>query len=91
MKLLANLVNVDEVIEDEDKAVILLSSLSDDRYETFILTLINKKSSLSYVETTTALLNLDLRRKDKEFFNDTSAKVLIVRGRSPNQRGENHG
>jgi len=34
-------------------------------------------------------VNLDLRRKDKEFFNGTSAEVLTVRGSSPNQREEN--
>jgi len=55
MKLLANLTNVDEVIGDKDNVVILLSSLPD-VYETFVLTLINGKSSLSYVEVTIALL-----------------------------------
>ena len=64
MKLLAELANVDEVIGDENKVVLLLSSLPDDRYETFVLTLINGKSSLNYVEVTTALVNLDLRKKD---------------------------
>ena len=34
-----------------------------------------------------ALVNLELRRKDKEFFGGTSAEVLTMRGRSPNQRG----
>ena len=33
-KLLADLANVDEVIKDEDKALILLSSLLDEEYET---------------------------------------------------------
>jgi len=41
MKLLADLTNVDVVIDDEDKVLILLSSLSDVGYETFVLTLIN--------------------------------------------------
>ena len=41
MKLLTDLVNVDMVIEEEDKA--LLSSLPDEDYETFVLTLINSK------------------------------------------------
>ena len=40
-KFLVDLVNVDEVIKDEDKALILLSFLPDDVYETFVLTLIN--------------------------------------------------
>ena len=42
MKFLADLPNVDEVTK-EDKALILLSSLSDDDYENFVLTLINGK------------------------------------------------
>jgi len=42
-KLLADIVNVNVTIEEEDKAVILLNSLPDEEYETFILTLINGK------------------------------------------------
>ena len=42
-KFLTDLVNVDEVIKDEDKALVLLSSLPDDDYETSVLTLINGK------------------------------------------------
>ena len=47
-KFLADIANVDEIIKDKDKELILLSSLPDEEYETFILTLINGKSSLSY-------------------------------------------
>ena len=42
-KLLVDLTNVDEVIKDEDKTLILLSYFSDDNYETFVLILINSK------------------------------------------------
>ena len=49
-KFLTDLANVDEMIKDEEKALILLSSLLDIKYETFVLTLINGKSSLSYDE-----------------------------------------
>ena len=66
MKLLANFTNLDVVIEDEDKALILLSSLSDKRYETFVLTLINGRTFLIYSEVTAALVNLELRKNDKE-------------------------
>ena len=38
-KLLADLANMDDVIKDEDNTFILLSSLSDDDYETFVLAL----------------------------------------------------
>ena len=57
MKLLADLANMDVVIEEEDKAFILLSSLLDEDYETFVLTLINVKQSLSYNEIFSALVN----------------------------------
>ena len=43
IKLLADLINVDVEIEEEDKVVILLNSLSDGEYETFVLILINDK------------------------------------------------
>ena len=82
---------MDVVIKEEDKAFILLNSLPDERYETFILTLINKRTSLSYSEVTTALVKLELRRKDKEFFGGTLAEAVTVSGRSSNQRGENRG
>ena len=38
-KFLADLANLDVVIDDEDKTLILLSSLPDEGYETFVLTL----------------------------------------------------
>ena len=65
-KLLVDLVNVNVVIEDEDKVLILLSFLSNKRCETFVLTLINGRTSFSYIEETTALVNLELRRNNKE-------------------------
>ena len=40
---LAVLANVDMVIEEEGKALILLSSPPDEDYETFVLTLFNDK------------------------------------------------
>jgi len=40
-KLLADLANVKEMIKDENKVFILLSFLLDEKYETFVLTLIN--------------------------------------------------
>jgi len=80
MKLLTNLINLDVVIDDEDKALTLLSYLPDARYETFVLILINERTSLNYSEVIIALLNLEFRRKDKECStNDTSAEALIAR------------
>ena len=89
-KLLADLANLDVVIDDEDKTLILLSSLPDEGYETFVLTLINRRKSLSYNKVITALVSLDLRRKDNECStSDTSVEVLASRGSSPNLRREN--
>ena len=75
-KLLADLAKVDVVIKEEDKAFILLTSVPDEGYETFVLTLINERTSLSYSEVTAALVNLELRRKDKESFGGTLAEVV---------------
>jgi len=88
--LLTDLINLDVVIEDEDKVLILLSSLPNERYEIFVLTLINVKTSLSYSEVTTTLVNLELRKKDNEYStSDTSAVILAARGSNPNQRRGN--
>ena len=75
------------MIEDEDKALMMLSSLPDEGYEIFVFTLINGRISLSYKEVTTALVNLELRRKNKESFDNTSAEVLVVVRGSSKQRG----
>ena len=88
-KLFANLANLDVVIDDEEKVLILLSSLPDEGYETFVLTLINRRTSLSYKKITTTLMNLEPKRKNKECSTrDTSAEVLTARRSSPNQRRE---
>ena len=42
-KLLTDLANMDVLIEKENKALILLNSLPDEEYKTFVLTLINGK------------------------------------------------
>jgi len=84
-----DLTNLDALIEDEDKALILLSFLSDEGYETYVLILINGRTSLSYSKVTT-LVNLELRRKDKECStSDSSAEVVAARGSSPNRKSEN--
>jgi len=84
-KLLADLINVDVEIEKEDKAVILLNSLPDEEYVTFVLTLINGKQTLNYCDVSIALENYEVRRKEKRSsFNGTSAEVLTTRGRSSN-------
>ena len=87
-KLLTDLVNVDVDIEDEDKVLILLSSLPDEEYETFVLILINDKASQRYNEVTGALVSYELRRKDRVSSESASGDALTVRGRSPNKKGD---
>jgi len=61
-KFLTDLVNMDVDIEEEDKAVILLNSLLDEEYETFVLTLINGRQSLNYNDVSVALINYEVKR-----------------------------
>jgi len=86
-KLFTDLVNVDVDIEEEDKVVILLISLSDEEYETFVLTLINGKQILNYSDVLAANVNYKVRRKENQSsFNGTSVEVLTTRDRSFNQK-----
>jgi len=89
-KLLAGLLNMDMVIEEEDEALILLRSLQDEDYETFVPTLINGKQSLDYNKVCSALVNHELRMKDKDSSNNTSAEALTVRDKSSSRKGEDN-
>jgi len=64
-KLLTELVNVNVKIDEEDKAVILLNSLPDEEYETFILTLINSRQTFNCSKMSAALVNYVVRRHEK--------------------------
>ena len=91
-KLLLDLTNVDKKITDEYNAIILLGSLPDEEYDTFVLTLLNGRSSITYSKVTNTLTNYDLRRKDKETSRaSTSGDALSTRGRSPYLKGGNRG
>ena len=74
------------MIKDEDNTLILLSSLSNEEYKTFVLILINGEQFFSYNEVSASLVNHELRRKDKEFSNSTSSMTLAAR-----RIGSNHG
>ena len=77
---------MDVDIEEDD---ILLNSLSDEEYETFVLTLINGKYLLNYNDVSAALINYEVRKKDKQSSsNGTSTEELMVRGRSSNRNGK---
>ena len=86
-KFLANLVNVNVEINEEDKVVILLNSLPEEEYETFTLTLINERKFLNYNEVFDALVNYEVRRHDRLSSSESiTTKALAVRGRSSNRK-----
>jgi len=88
-KLFTDLVNVDVKIDEEDKAMILLNSLSDEEYETFTLTLINDRQTLNYNEVSAALVNYELRRQDSlSSHGSTSTEALAVRDKGSNRKGK---
>jgi len=84
---------VDVKIDEEDKAIILLNSLPEEKYETFTLTLINGRQSLNYNEVSAALVNYEVRRQNRLSFSEsTTAEALAIRGRSFNRKGRgDHG
>ena len=90
-KFLTDLVNMNVKIEEEDKALILQNSLSDEEYETFTLTLINGKQKLNYSNVSAALVSYEVRRQDKLASSEgTSAEALAIRGRSSNPVSYTH-
>ena len=79
---------MDVVIEEEDKALILLNSLPDKEYETF---LINGKRILNYSDVSGTLVNYEVRRKDKQFSSKSPlAEALTVRGKSSSKKGKSN-
>ena len=79
---------MDVEIDEEDKVVILLNSLSEEEYETFTLTLISGRKSLNYNEMSAALVNYEVRRHDRlSSSGSTTADALTVKGKSFNRKG----
>ena len=78
---------MDVEVNEEDKAVILLNSLPAEEYEAFTLTFINGRQSLNYHEVSSALINYETRRKERQFSQaSTSAEALEVRGRGSHRK-----
>jgi len=81
-KLLADLLNVEVKVEDEDKAMILMNSLPEE-YEVWCDSYISGKASVNYEEVSAALISRDHRKKDRSFSTeDSTSDVLAARGRS---------
>ena len=66
-----------------------MNSLPAEEYETFTLTFINGRQSLSYHEVSSALVNYETRRKERQSSQaSTSAEALAVRGRGSHRKGK---
>ena len=86
-KILAELLNLDERFEDEDKALLLLNSLLDE-YDHFTTTLLHRKNNITFDAVCSALYNSDIRKKDMKDYRDTVAEALIARGHSQSHKHE---
>ena len=60
-KFFVGLINVDVEIEEEGKVIILLNSLPDEEYETFVLTFINGKQTFNYSDVLIAIVNYEVK------------------------------
>ena len=81
-KILTNLKNLDDHINDEDKALLLLNSLLD-TYDHLTTTLLYGKEKIMYVDVSNTLVNNEFRRKDKSANRDSA---FTVRGRTITRR-----
>ena len=83
-KILADLLNLDVEILDEDKALLLLNSLPKD-YDHLSTTLMYGKDTITFDDVSNALMNNEYRKKDMQA-NGDSGEALSVRGRSTNRK-----
>ncbi|KHN13198.1 Retrovirus-related Pol polyprotein from transposon TNT 1-94, partial [Glycine soja] len=80
-QVVLSLKNIDVAVDDEDQAVLLLSSLPR-AYDNFVDTIIFGRSSLSMEEVKTALQSWELKRRITDSYGGTSSgEGLMVRGR----------
>ncbi|KAB2625241.1 hypothetical protein D8674_016901 [Pyrus ussuriensis x Pyrus communis] len=64
-KLIADLLNLDKDVKDEDKTLILLNSLLE-AYEHLATTLIYGKDTINFEDVSNALMNHEVRHKAKQ-------------------------
>ena len=89
-KLVADLLNLEENVKDEDKALLLLASLPDE-YDHLITTILHGKNEVTFDEVYNALYNTEIRKKDKKEHGYAKVEAYTARGRSqsrkPNKKG----
>ncbi|KAG5565105.1 hypothetical protein RHGRI_001111 [Rhododendron griersonianum] len=87
-KILADLLNLDVEILDEDKALLLLNSLPKD-YDHLSTTLMYGKDTIKFDDVSNALVNNEYRKRDMQAHGD-SGEALSVRGRSENRKNSSN-
>ena len=84
-QLIADLLNLDVMFEDEDLALMLLSSLPDE-FEHLETTLLHGKENVSLDAVCSALYSHKLRKQNKmKTKSTTSEEALVARGRQQSQ------
>ena len=78
-KLILDLENVNIILEDEDRALILLSSLPES-YEHFVDTLLYRRQSLTLKDVKNALESKDLK-KMTEVKDQSKTEGLVAKGK----------
>ena len=78
-KLILDLENVNIILEDEDRALILLSSLPES-YEHFVDTLLYGRQTLSLKDVKDALESKDLKKR-AELKDQNNAEGLVAKGK----------
>ena len=74
-KILADLLNLDEKFEDEDKTLLLLNSLLDE-YDNLTTTLLHGKDNVTFDAVCSALYNSETRKKEIKDHKDTVVEAL---------------
>ena len=89
-KLVANLLNLEENVKNEDKALLLLTSLPDE-YDHLVTTLIHGKDKVIFNEVYNALYNTEIKKKGQKEHGYATTKAYIVKdrlqSRKPNKKG----
>ena len=80
-KIITDLLNLDVKIDDEDKTLLLLNSLPES-YEFLVMTLLLGITDIDFEDVSNALINNEMRKEEKEAYQDSSSNVLTARGRT---------
>ena len=62
-KLVADLLNLEKIVKDENKALLLLASLPNE-YDHLVTTLFHDKDNVTFNKVCNALNNIEIRKKD---------------------------